>query len=392
MRREVAARFAWPIWLTLAFVWPLSRVALPLTPEQWQLDPPFWHIGFLIYGAIGAVIVTRKPDNRAGWLFLVVGVFDSLAASVRAVGMAGGSALVSNELAAFAAWLQAWVWAPSMGGLVLLVWVFPHGDLPHGRWRYGAWAAIAALFVLLVPTPLVLWPHRGPKLLGEESLPGLAGLLPSAAFGVLAAALAAGVIFLALRLRSARGDERQQLKWFVYAGLVMVAVMLTDMLILDALGVNNSVLREALNTVAFLLVPVGAAVAILKYRLYDIDRLINRTVVYAAVSGVLGGAYLLVVTVARTLTAPLTGDTAPAVAASTLAVAALFGPVRRRVQVAVDRRFNRARYDAAATVENLRLRFRDELEIESLKAELIATVCATMQPAGTTLWLRETKR
>lgn len=389
MSAQRAARLAWPIWLVLAVVWPVSRIALPLTPEQWQLDPPFWHIGFLIYGAIGAVIVTRRPGNRVGWLFLAVGVFDTFAASVRAVGIAGDSGFVPAEIAALAAWLQAWIWAPSMAGLVLLVWVFPHGQLPAGWWRYGAWAAIASLAVLLIPTPVVLWPHRGPKLLSDDSLPGLAGVLPAAAFGVLAAALAVGVVFLAMRLRSASGDERQQLKWFVYAGLVMVAVMVTDMLVLDALGIGNSAAREALNTVAFLLVPVTAAVAIFKYRLYDIDRVINRTVVYAAVTAVLAAAYLALVTAMRAATEPIAGDTAVAVAGSTLAVAGLFQPVRRRIQDAVDRRFNRARYDAAATVQRFSTRLRDEVDIDSLRSELVAVVGTTMQPSRSVLWLRE---
>ena len=389
MNARQASRLAWPLWLVLAIAWPLSRIALPLTPQQWQLDPPFWHLGFLAYGAIGALIVSRKPGNRVGWLFLVVGTFDILSAIIRAVAMFDGTGKVPVAVVHLAAWAQAWLWAPSMGGLVLLVWVFPHGHLPRGAWRWGVWATLAAVAVLLVPTPLVLWPLRGPVLLTDAALPGLAGILPAAAFGVLAFSLAAAVVSLAVRLRSARGDERQQLKWFVYAGLVMVAVMLTDILVLDALDVPDSVAREAVNTLSFLLVPVGAAVAILRYRLYDIDRVINRTVVYSALTLVLGAAYLAAVTAMRAVTAGFTGDTALAVAASTLAVAALFRPALQRIQGAVDRRFNRARYDAAATVHDFSARLRDEVDLETLSTDLLGVVRATMQPATTTLWLRE---
>ncbi len=205
----------------------------------------------------------------------------------------------------------------------------------------------------------------------------------------MAASLAAGVVCLVLRLRAARGDERQQLKWFVYAGVVMVAVMLTDILVLDALGVGDSLIREAWNAVTLVLLPLGAAVAIFKYRLYDIDRVINRTVVYSALTIFLGVAYLGAITVGRILTQAMVGQQTLAVAASTLAVAALFQPARRRIQDAVDRRFNRARYDAAATVHGFSARLRDEVDLDSLREDLLQVVGSTMQPDGDALWLRE---
>jgi hypothetical protein len=189
---------------------------------------------------------------------------------------------------------------------------------------------------------------------------------------------------LARRLRRAHGTERAQVKWFVFAVLLAFATFFP--------GFWIEPLFVFATLIGFPAIPLAAGIAILRYRLYDIDRLINRTVVYAAASGVLALAYLAVVTMIRAVTAPWTGDTAVAVAASTLAVAALFRPVRNRVQDIVDRRFNRARYDAATTVERVRLSLRDEVDLDRLKSELITAVRATMEPAGTTLWLRETKR
>ena len=389
-RSRTLSRFAWPLLFVLGTAWVASRVLLPLSAAQWEADPPFWHVGFLVYGAVGALVVSRRPDNRTGWLFLGVGVFDIFSAIVRAVAVSGGQpGFVSPTVVDVAAWLQAWTWAPSMGSLVLLVWLFPSGDLPPGRWRWAVWAAIGAVGILVVPTPILLWPLRGPVLLTDNALPGLANVLPAVAFGILAASLAAAFVALAFRLRRARGDERQQLKWVVYGGLGMVSVMLIDILVLDALGVADSLLRELFNAVAFLLVPVAAAVAIFKHRLYDIDRVINRTVVYSSVTVVLALCYIGVVSAARAITEPLTGDTAVAVAASTLVVAGLFQPVRRRIQSSVDRRFNRAQYDAAATIATFSVRLRDEVDIESLHAELIGIVSTTMQPTATALWLRE---
>ena len=389
-RSRTLARFAWPLLLVLAIAWVLSRVVLPLSAAQWAADPPFWHVGFLVYGAVGALVVSRRPDNRTGWLFLAVGVFDIVSAIVRAVAVSGAHpGFAPPAIVDLAAWMQAWIWAPSMGALVLLVWMFPSGVLPPGRWRWGAWAAVGAVGFLVVPTPILLWPLRGPVLLTDDELPGLANILPAAAFGVLALSLAAAFVALAFRLRRAKGDERQQLKWFVYAGLVMVTVMMTDIIVLDALGVEDSLLREAINAAAFLLVPIAAAVAILKHRLYDIDRVINRTVVYSAVTVVLAACYAGIVTAARAITEPLTGDTAIAVAASTLVVAGLFQPVRRRIQHSVDRRFNRAQYDAAATISDFSVRLRDEVDIESLHSELVRIVSKTMQPSATALWLKE---
>ena len=384
----IAARIAMPLLIVVVAIWVMSRVLVPAPAGMETLDPLPWHLAMTAYGVIGVIIVNRRPGNVVGWLFLVVGLFDPLAAAVRAVAIAdlGGE---TSSLAAVAAWAQAWVWAPSMAALSLLMWVFPTGRPLPGPWRWGMGLALAAAFVLLVPTPVLIWPHRGPALLAEESLPGVAGLVSNAGFVLLMVSAGWGVASLVVRFRRSRGDERQQLKWVVFAAVIVAVQAFTDIVVLDRLDVGDSMLRESLSALALAIVPVSACLAVLKHRLYDIDRLINRSVVYGALTAGCIGVYLGVVAVVRVLTVPLTGDGNLAVAASTLAVAALFRPARQRVQHAVDRRFNRARYDAVQTITTFSSKLRDEVQLETLANELVAVVGTTMQPAAATLWLRD---
>jgi hypothetical protein len=197
----------------------------------------------------------------------------------------------------------------------------------------------------------------------------------------------AAVASLVVRFRRSRGEERLQLKWFTYAGALLPSLLLGDLLpVPDA---ANSVLFA----VAISLLPVAAGIAILRHRLYDIDRLINRTLVYGLVTALLVGVYAGLVLLAGQLFGDL-GDRPPswAVAGATLAVAALFQPARRRVQALVDRRFNRARYDAARTVDAFSARLRNQVDLDTLSAELLAVATRTMQPTTASLWLRPTRR
>lgn len=384
----VAARLAWPLCGLLVAVWAISRLVLAPNPDA-PPDSTLWHASFLAYAVMGALIVNRRPSNRVGWLFIVVGTFDPLSAAVRSVAATAGTGAFPASTVNVADWLQSWMWAPSMGALVLLVYVFPDGALPPGRWRWGAFATIAATGLLLVVQPFLAWPYRG-LILWERAPAGAAGqILPFVAFGAMAASLVTALAWVAVRFRRSRGTERLQLKWFFYGVAVLVAAMLTDIFVLEALRVPpDSLARQAIYW-SFLLPPMSAAIAILRHRLYDIDRIINRTVVYGVLTVVLGVAYLAAVSAMRMVTAPITGDTAVAVAGSTLAVAALFHPARRRIQASVDRRFNRARYDAVATIERFSTRLRDEIELDTLARELVGVVGTTMQPASANLWLRE---
>ena len=286
------------------------------------------------------------------------------------------------------------MWAPSLGALALLVWVFPTGRPLPGIWRWGAALTVAALLVLLVPVPIAIWPYRGEALLAAEetSLPGIAGVLANGGFAFLMLTAAAGAVSLIVRFHRSEGTERQQLKWFALAAALTMVQAFVDIVVLDRLGFGESMAREVLSSLTLVLVPLSAGIALTRHRLYDIDRLINRTVVYGALTAGCAATYFGLVAAVRLLTAPITGETNVAVAASTLAVAALFRPARRRVQEAVDRRFNRARYDVAQTVAAFNGRLRNEVDLDALTAELVAVVDHTMQPTNAMLWLtRQTK-
>jgi hypothetical protein len=208
------------------------------------------------------------------------------------------------------------------------------------------------------------------------------GGLADAVFGVLLPAqlllVAVALVSLVLRLRQAPGDERQQVKWFVYTVAAVVVLFIAGIVVLGA----------GYLFPLFGLIPVAVAVAVFRYRLYEIDRLINRTLVYLLLTALLVGVYAALVFLLGRLLDPATGDSALAVAASTLAVAALFQPARRRLQELVDRRFDRRRYDAARTVERFSGRLRDHVDLDTLSAELLGVVDHTVQPASASLWLR----
>jgi hypothetical protein len=210
------------------------------------------------------------------------------------------------------------------------------------------------------------------------------GALGAVLIGLLVVCAAAAAISLVLRFRRSQGVERQQLKWFTYAATLMILFMLLS----DYLLPQSSII-DALYGFVVVLVPVAAGVAVLRYRLYDIDRLINRTLVYGLVTVLLAGVYAGLVLVLGELSGGLAGGTPSwVVAGATLAVAALFQPARRRVQAVVDRRFNRRRYDAARTVEAFSARLREEVDLDTLSAELLAVVDQTVQPTRAALWLR----
>jgi hypothetical protein len=253
-------------------------------------------------------------------------------------------------------------------------------------------ARLSALPIAIFAGPVAVaaWPQRGPALVdpaGEgPALPAAVEALGGVAFPLMLVCGVAAVLSLVVRFRRSRGVERQQLKWFVYAA----AVTLAGVLVIELVPIpEGSVADDLLAVVGLVVVPsipVAAGIAILRYRLYEIDRIVNRTLVYGLLS-----ALLVLVYAAGALWLPRLldlGESELVVAASTLAVAALFQPARRRVQALVDRRFNRARYDAARTVEAFSARLRDQVDLDTLSAELLAVVDHTVQPAAASLWLR----
>jgi hypothetical protein len=346
------------------------------------------------FSAVGALIVTQRPRNRMGWIFCAVGLSEGL------VGFAYEYAvyvLVTDPGAApggdLASWVSQWAWAPGAGLLLTFVpLLFPDGRLPSPRWRPLAWlSAVPIVLVCGLGAPL-LWPLRGPALLDTAEVPP--GAIPAAAELLLTLTpllmLACGVACVAallLRFRRALGVERQQLKWLLSATAVTVAGAIVTRPGEGEGGQRDLVLLAA--TPLFAAIPVAAAIAILRHRLYDIDRLLNRTLVYGLVTVLLAGVYAGLVLGVSQLFGGVTRDPPSwAVAGATLAVAALFQPARRRIQTAVDRRFSRRRFDTARTIDAFSTRLRDQVDLQTLSAELLAVVEQTMQPTRASLWLR----
>jgi hypothetical protein len=271
--------------------------------------------------------------------------------------------------------------------------LFPTGRLVSPRWRPVAWLAVAATVGVTVLAAL----QSTLALARDRVVPnpiGLAGLenpekstVGAVLFGLVVVSMVAAVVSLVIRFRRSRGDERQQLKWFACAGALLPLLAISDIILLP------DVFIDLLFAVLTAFLPVAAGIAILRYRLYDIDRLINRTLVYGLLTALLGFVYASLVLVLGRLVSGF-GETPPswAVAGATLAVAALFRPARHRIQVAVDRRFNRPKYDAAKTIDAFSARLRDEIDVDTLCAEVVAVVSRTVQPATASLWLRSSGR
>jgi hypothetical protein len=345
-------------------------------------------LAFIPFGIVGAVIVARQPHNIIGWLCCAIGLGTSLfqfmedyAYNALARDLPGGVAL---------AILGASPWAVLLGLIgIFLPLLFPTGRLPSPRWRPVAWAAVvvvsaASVVFALRPIRLFEMPSFPVNPLGVEGAAAiieLAGSIVLALMGLLALLAAASVV---IRFRRASGVERQQLKWFAYA-VALPAAFLGISPVFEPPGR----LGDVLFFVSFALVPAAIGVAILRYRLYDIDRIINRTLVYGLLTAMLAGVYALVVLVFGQLFGGIGAEPPSwAVAGATLAVAALFQPARRRIQQAVDRHFNRHRYDAARTVDAFAVRLRDQVDLDALSAELLAVVDQTVEPTKASLWLR----
>ena len=351
------------------------------------------------YGVVGGFLAIRRPGNPIGWLLLAGAWSFALSSfTVPATAAELTSGAVPAPVLALAV-----IQAASGGSLLILVLaitvVFPSGRIPGGRWGQVARLAIATVVVLSVV--ILFAPTISVNVEGVQSGGAIANplavapawpawIVVSQGGGPIALVLtAAGIMAMFVRLRRARGVERAQLRWLVWSmGFIVIGFVVG--LVGDATldnGLNGLVWVPAI--IAFSLPPVAIGMAVLRYRLYEIDRLISRTISWAAVSLILGACFVLVILAAQALIAPVTGSSELAVAGSTLLVAALFQPIRRRVQRLVDRRFNRARYDAEATINAFAGRLRDEVDLDQLRAEIVATVTRTVEPSSVSLWLRE---
>jgi hypothetical protein len=388
-------------------VWSLAALGISLTVLYHVLDllnghryaPPV--VGTIVAASfliVGALIALHRPRNPIGWIYLAGLTLISF----------GGSGNVSAQYAQYAlvtrpGSLPAADWVVWAGQVLLIIsfstlvlfslLLFPDGQLPSPRWRPVAAAAVALIALLVIVTAIA------PGDLGSSGivvsnpirLAGAAALL--GLLNIPTLVLTIGVVFACLaapfvRFRAASGVERQQLKWFAYGAACIPAVALVAAIVafaapgaLDAAGANAWPLSVAG-------IPIATAVAILRLRLYDIDVLINRTLVYGALSAVLGVTYVVAIISFQAVLRPVTAGSELAVALSTLAVVGAFAPVRSRIQHFVDRRFYRSRYDAARTLDAFSVRLRDEVDLEAVRGELLDAVRDTVQPATASVWLR----
>jgi hypothetical protein len=271
--------------------------------------------------------------------------------------------------------------------ITLLPLLFPTGRPPTRRWRWAGWAAILGISAFLGGATVSIWYQNVDIATGEPSrdAPVALDLVALAGILLIVAGIIGSIVSMVVRFRRSRGIERLQLMWFVLATLVcLVAVFV---LFFAPPPLDEEWMADVLG-VGFLALPISIGIAVLRYRLYDIDRLINRALVYGSLSALLIGAYVLLVVALQALLEPLTSGSDLAVAGSTLVVAALFRPVRGRVQHTVDRRFYRRKYDAARTVDTFAARLRGEIDLDALTGELRGVVHETVQPAFVSLWLR----
>jgi hypothetical protein len=355
-----------------------NRYLVPADLTGWTVTNVSTQAVNLAVPVAGFVVASRRPDNRIGWVFLVaslglgVGGFSEQYA-LHALVAAPGSWPAGRAVA----WLSNWSWAVPVFMLAFLLLLFPTGQVRSRRWRPVAWfvggaSVLAVLWLMIAASRMWADPFAAS---GPPTGPG-AWLFWMTGLAV-TAALLLSVVGLVVRFAKSSGEERLQLKWCATAALVLVVVFATSIWV-------NSAVVNVLQSVAFLWLWTAIAVAVLKYRLYDIDKIISRTLAYAIVTGLLIGMYAGLVLLA---TQVFRFHTPVAVAASTLAAAALFSPLRRRVQRAVDRRFNRARYDADQTVTAFAARLKDAVELDSVRDDLAAVVQGALEPAHVSIWV-----
>ena len=398
---------AWSSWALTVALMALTVVFTVLYPLS--REPASIAAGFAVtilfvatFHTVGALIASRRPENPIGWVFcgmslaIVVAVFSGNYAQYSLVIEPG--ALPGAETAA---WVGNWSGLNATSPLGFFLLLFPDGRPPSPRWRIVGWLLIAALvcwFVsqALVPGPLVNAGYESvDNPYGIEALGGVFKVIGTISGFLILVSVLACAFSIVVRFRRSRGDERRQLEWVAYAGALVAFSVILQFVVGMTLP-ETGLLVEVLNltfVVSLTSVPIAAGVAILKYRLYEIEAIINRTLVYATLTATLVLVYVGCVVSLQYAFRALTGsESRLAVIASTLAIAALFVPLRRRVQEFVDRRFYRGKYDAKETLEVFSAKLRDETDLDRLGEELVSVVRGTVQPEHASLWLRPTGR
>ena len=361
----------------------------PVGVEPITADAALFSVGLLGMMAVGALVAGRHPANPIGWLlcgFCLAQILSPVSYLYAIIAFYGTEQPLPG--AAIAAWVTAWIWIPAIAVLGLALLLFPDGRPPSPRWRWAVWIAAGAIGAS-VRLRVALWPQRGPGLLAiGDNFPGLARVTGDVALPLTFASFVIGAASLIVRFLGSRGEERLQLKWLVFATAI-AASGLIGLALADAFLEGDPLWVDLLGALGVMGIPVAMGIAIFRYQLYAIDRIISRTVSYALLTGTMVAVYVGGILLLGPVLRPLAGSNDLAVAGSTLAAAALFTPARRRIQSAVDRRFNRRRYDAALTVDAFTTRLRDAGELETLHVDLASTITEALQPAHLSLWLRE---
>ena len=396
MSKRTATWLAWSMCALSLALTALSLLLLYLNYSHpgipiWE----FWAPNTLItvgLSTVGAVIAPRlPPNNPIGWMFcaigLLIGVTHFSGEYAIYTLLAAPGSLPGGEAAA---WIVSWVWIPGVGLSTFQFLLFPDGRLPSRRWRWLFWLNLLLIIVGTISQAFAagvvqdIGDIYNP--LGVEGLPNYGEPLQTLLFTLMLISAAS----LLMRLRRAVGVERQQIKWFAYVAAVAGSGPILSYTISEVTG--SVWLRwagEAIMIVSLLGIPIAMGIAILRYRLYEIDLIINRTLVYGSLTVMLALLYFGSVTALQYLFSLLTGQgNTLAIVVSTLAIAALFNPLRRRIQGVIDRRFYRRKYDARTTLEAFGIKLRDQTDLEKLSEDLLEVVDETMQPSHISLWLK----
>ena len=386
-----------------------TRYLLERSAGLWNEENPLENVAFMVldvgfgaFAVVGALLVVKRPTNAIGWIMatiaLMVAIFPTGGTYATYVMLTRGQ---PDALAVFGAWSFNWFWFLMLAlALIYLPMLFPDGRLLSRRWLpVAVLAGIGPLSIVLLGALADTLPVNEAPGYEIDNPIGIEGLgygedLPI--FGVLNVLAAVGVVGAAasvvVRLRRSRGVERQQMKWFAYTTVVLIGGSILIFIIGEATGVRwLGEISFWLSMVGFVSLPIAVGIAILRYRLYEIDIIINRTLVYGLLTASLAAVYLAGVATTQAIFRALTGQEQQpqlAIVVSTLVIAALFNPLRRRIQTFIDRRFYRRKYDAAKTLGAFSAKLREETDLDALSDNLVGVVRETMQPEHVSLWLR----
>jgi len=402
MKRRTSAWIAWSVWALCVALFASAELLdffnSSVPTRGGPISNLFIAVALLAYPTVGAIVASRRPKNLVGWILCGIGLLFGVKAFAEAYAyyaLAAGPGALPGGM--YMAWFSAeLLWLPGLFlGSALLVLLFPNGRLLSGSWRAVVWLAVggSAITALLFATsPGRISPYRISNPFGiEGNLRSILELLGDLGMATLLVCCVLAVISVFVRLQSAEGEERQQIKWFAYAAAVLLSTFFLGLPlagVIAAIGLGWA--APIPLVIGVLAIPAAVGVAMLRYRLYDIDVVINRTLVYGLLTLMLALVYFGGVTATQALFTVLTGQEEQpqlSIVISTLVIAALFTPLRQRIQSFIDRSFYRRKYDARKTLEAFSAKLRNDSDLDALSDDLVGVVRETMQPAHVSLWL-----